>query len=1719
MSRIISSTEVEQASVLINCGDDQGTGFFVGIDVIMTARHVVIDCIDDGELIKINEQEYDATSIIADIIDFDVCLIRLREQTKKYLPINNTSQSFSQPCSVFGFPYSQDVTGNHFLGRIDKLESKKHWDFSFRCSMVEGDIDYSGLSGGAVLSDGQVIGLALIQNGKSIQAISIRKIEAFITENGIEVHQYENPSEVPEQLQEEVKKATPNYAVFEDLTDKLETNSGWFLTYGVPGSGKTTFIASYSPNKENVKVCGRYFAKIPNDYLTTSIRTSDRYFVTWVEDSISTTLGISIDVLPSFEERVKRIPNLFHAIGHKLPETRCVFLMDGLDEIDNLKSILDLIPIDLPTNVSFVLSCTSVDILPTNVKSKLRKETIVEVTPLDIGQCELYLSERLESKNIGIKAIQKIALKSEGHPLYLQYLIKYLLTYDILDEHFDEWIEEIPIIGGVITNYYEILWTKFFSDDCKLWIVLTLSQLRADIDKDALMAMLPEQYRLSFISKFEPIRYLFKGEDTVELYHASFKNFISAKASAYVSLSNSNIVAFCSANSGNQYSIQNLLYHLVLSDKPEESIEFCNQEWADKCSIYHVSPDSIIDDIKRVIKYSVDSVKPIDTIRLLLLLQRIEFRYDSVFAENASLLASALIARGDYSSALKYLLRDNTLLISDRDVVHFLQSFYENNALVEGDKLLSAFETKFRYYLQEVGKSEEGFSMEPFIHRVSALTLSANSVGRDGMLKAMNVIHSLKKVQDSAERDKEDDALASIYRVREIAAAWFAGYMLRRFDVFQSSSERSQMAEIEIDEKWASLTALSILQYQDLNNYATRSIAKSEAYFKTIEDLEWLIDNFGYDSEDGTILKLLKSLIEDSKRLDMVEGLINDYQPNGLNVISSFRDENGVDLNYQLVHAFYFDCVISGYKDSATPYAVNLPKSLLRQQNWEEYYIKLLAQIGILEGVLIKARVNGEDLSSLLASLQAILDASKLSLAERANWDRSYLLPEEILPIIYDRISNLWCSYFAPSVSRLMSYLSSNSDFQLGIYTEGYRHSMSAIIKNMIKWNMPIPESTSAIQMLEKHVLQHVQNRWERTPELLSVMEFYALKGLDEQADLIFMEMLKTSMGPSWYKEAQFQLLNTTLRLDSDEDLVNDYTSKFASLLDYASGEMTFQRYIRYAKESFIGDLASKGRLDIGLEYLKFETIPPFDVLIENAERNKVDSLILGNGNSQGACNLTIQSGILEILSNCDDLNPLLQVALCDIFTLNDDVFRYVDQYSAQMSFALNKIADANQREKVFPIVYELIVADEMKQDSNKYIGALNKNLSPNVYSEFRDYFYSRHEGVKLPESEQPAAAGTSPSALGDAKEDAFHKVNLNFKDGSSQMSKTEVIDLAIDTFKKERISIWLGNWSTSSNLTKEHLKSVFSSPDEAISSLSPFINDYGVETWTVVDRLLWFFEHNLTKEQAQLLFKSISDHFELLIRPEDYVFEKYNWINTPKSEKTANDQVIGLIAWLTTHPLSWISLKAQSCLIFLCKNLPDLTVPALIAESTLVEPSRKGEFSAMAILELVKESPETLSSLLSRKPHLTDKIAEVSHLTIFKTYVDIGKILLENGSDKLDKALQAQLPDVIEWNSEVALEESMLEPIQSQIDLLNEFEVLNRKFCEDILKSVSDTCSSLTWQEVVKSDRYLRRSYHEEKSYQGRYPELVNYALNTSIMTRAGKNNLEQLYNAINPN
>ena len=141
---------------------------------------------------------------------------------------------------------------------------------------------------------------------------------------------------------------------------------------GNPGSGKSLNIATFTPDK-SISILGKYFTKVPNDDIPRTLRISMRYFLTWLEEIISFTLyGKPFPKEDkSVEDRIKRIPNLFENLNsfYKEKSQVGVLLIDGLDEIGNLSDFLGVLNFSLPETIRIVLSCTSQEILPSDIKN------------------------------------------------------------------------------------------------------------------------------------------------------------------------------------------------------------------------------------------------------------------------------------------------------------------------------------------------------------------------------------------------------------------------------------------------------------------------------------------------------------------------------------------------------------------------------------------------------------------------------------------------------------------------------------------------------------------------------------------------------------------------------------------------------------------------------------------------------------------------------------------------------------------------------------------------------------------------------------------------------------------------------------------------------------------------------------------------------------------------------------------------------------------------------------------------------------------------------------------------------------------------------------------------------------------------------------------------------------------------------------------------------
>lgn len=1714
MNRIINPTQLQSSVVKIVYKTENGTGFFVNSNTILTAYHLFLEKNIEEDSIQVYMKDGAVQSCSVTYFDEenDICLLKCDIEFNSYLPLTRISLRINESWESYGYPYHGQNEGLRISGAINQVVSGEKYDFILNCNSIESGYDYGGLSGSPIVSMGRVIGVAIRQLDNKVGAISINKIASSLNKYGIKVYEEEFVTEIPIQLKEDISDIISNYDVINNLDKAIQNEGNWILLEGKPGTGKTVNVASFIPD-EGFMVLGKYFTKIPNDEKPKSLRISKEYFFNWIEETISIIVTGSLPPKSNetIEKRIISLNGYFNALGQYLEKIDKIglFFIDGLDEISDLKDFLNIIPETLTERIRIILSCTSRDLLPSIIKNEIDDSRTILVTPLELSQCEYYIQKKINDKKIDYENIQKIAIKSEGHPLYLHYLIDYILNTEITDskEELDSWIENIPAIGGNIENYYNTIWENIFEDSNKLWICLVLSQLRHSISQDNLMCILPDDIRRNYYSVMPKISHLIKGEDKKEIYHNSFKNYILRQVPLYIKDCNDMIVKFCEENPDNLYCITNVIYHYALSNNPISAVSNCNQDWADKLAINHVEPDLLISDIKSVIELSIDLKQTTELIRLLLLLQRIDFRYNSVFVEYAFEIALALIANKKFSQAIKYLVRRSVLLISINDAVHFLQQFYENDAYEEIEILSNAIDREYRKLIDK-GLDGSGIHHSTFIVKAQTIILSGKDL-RESQKEMYGYLNMLKKYTDI--NDQNEDTLDEknaqlIQSVRDHCFAWDNAFMLNYYNVSLRIDEMVRVPEIIINDTWAGLYAISLLIYKKEFNYYNLGVFNNvESEKQIIKDIEFLLENYGYKDENLIRRFIIQALLNNTSKPNLLREIMNEYLEEGLEV--SIRNDNGVDFeksNYENL-CLKNNCI--GFLDDSDN--VEIHSKQWFQKTWEQDLLNLIEEIHFIEGKLYYYKTSNqlvEKATFIKSKFEEIIESISFNFDFRSLWERSYQLPEQIFPFIFSKLINLLYEFDQENLDPFLESLLTRSPDQLGLYTEGFRNSLSQITQTLILLQYDKEKIISFVEIWQTHVITGVQNRWERTEELLKINEIYGILNETAKSQDVFQEMLNTSMGPGWYKESQFTLINTVL--ENLKSVPKEIIQEFASLLDYASGEMTFQRYVRYNKEQFIYSLILNNEEQKALEYYKLEILPPPKTLIRNAEVYDFDAPRLGDGYCLGARNINEAAGVLKILKsiNC---NPYLKWGLCQIFTVNDDIFRYISSYGHQIALSLNEIEDLNDGniDAVCRITSELIGSIHIEQeDRRNLLNVLSEKLTQPNIKRLQGFLLKQKISWDLSESKDKVKL---------KEKDSFDLFNESLNE-LTNANKKEKLEEGLELFKKERIGIWFSNWSHSTDQAKENIKSLFEDENSILEYLKTSILSFDDEYWTICKVLIWFLECKLKNDQTLEIYRIINDHFHYIIRPDDEVKQKYSWINQDVDNQPIDSLISELIIWHLNHPSGYLNRKTEEVLRYLAAFLPSV-IGALFSESITNKPKPSTEHCSIILNDVSKENPVVIKNYLENNLDIIEKITRIPHLAIKKNLFEVSINLNKVGYSKLYKQIKASIPNIVILTGEVFFEEPHLASIQDKIDDLNSDLLLDKKFCMKLNQLLNEYCSPMKKEEVKKSDRYLRRSFYNENWILGRYNYFVKHALNNAISHRVASNNIDAIYEIIN--
>lgn len=1707
INSILDIKQIEEITGTIDC-KQVGTCFLVKNDIALTARHVIEDDLNNEE-IEIEFPNINSGKIKARVIDEDINIdIAILQLDKPFdvqtFPLSIIRVQREEKWRAYGYPVTKRTSGHIASGKISRENNDfQDWDIDIRTE--SDDIDsHQAMSGSALISKGKIVGVLIKEQevNRTIYCVSTIKLKPFLQKNNIPIDEIN--SEIPPDLIEDIEGVEENYIAINQINENVQKyRSGYFAVIGSPGSGKTTVAAQFYSDEDSYKILGKYFikSKIRNPHIYGKLEE----FAIWCNEILHKELHNSLPAKQSLKDILSDFGEKLQVLSEKLKgkDEIGVIIIDGIDNIQSAEEFFSIFSDTIPENILVIIFGTSTSFLPSYIN--ICDGRVFNLPPLNSHQCEIFIQNELKNVLNGVQQ-KELASKSEGHPLYLRYLVEYIKE-NSSQINIDNWFDEIPVIGGNIETYYSQLWRKIEDTPSLIYLVSALSQIRQAVADVVLKQFLHPEYQLNFITDFKNIKHLVSIKNSlVYVYHSSFAEFVKAKTNQINGKDiHSSIVSYCKSVPDDIFSISNLIYHQIQSNDPQNALKTCNQKWVDKSTKIHIKPSYLINDIKLVLEYAIDTGNVAEVIRIKLLQQRVDFRYNNLFDDCAFELAEMLISMNEPENAIKYLIRNNQLTATLSDSVHFLNRLYYIEANNEAEQLLEIIRkhciAEYQRAMSDEGR-ETGFSNDVPLAHLNSITLSVNTDEE----RSINEFPHVGKVLMKMFRDESGKNNKYLDNIIHVATSYRHAYYLFDFDHYTSIKQLEKKG-LKFDSSWSEAWALTLHQYLSFERHH-RIIKRNNILEKAISDLEYFIEHYSYG--DNYLEFIVSVLIKLSTKTDLVTEVISELEPIEFNL----REDNEVDVNTSNIYRKQIDFYINGYKNET------ISNLSVRNNNWEEWTKLYIQILGEIKGYAyrLKHKKKEEELNSLYSKFQSILTRLDFTLDERSNWNNSNLIPEGVYPIVWREIASIYLEFYPDKITSLISFIETKHKDQFGIYSEGFRECLFNIVDELLIFGSCKEfknEVFKVLQILENHIVKGIENRLERTPLWLRVIDAYARIGHKPKVNTVFDEMLKTTQGPNWYKDAQFVLVNKNLQKYSASSV--DHLKSYASIFDYASGEMTFQRYVNSDKEEFIGSIIGNWGLATAIELFKYWTLPEPYVIKRNAERKTIDMPRPGDGYDLGANYINAQSSIISILNSCKDINPITLWAFSEVFIVGD--FRYNSSFAEFQATVLNNLEQ--KHEGNYGIVYNRllnIVENNLSQLRDFYYPDLVNSISEQTYEKLKVSLNELQINLpkkKVIEPEKTLLIDEMPTNISSYDKLEYYvssaKSELEIENAEGAIST--LLD-GFDILQKDNKSIWFRNLTSGLDNAFTLYSEIYQPAESLISSLKSHILNPNIESWIVASGLLSLLEDKLVNQDIiKEIHNHINEHFESIVRQPREIIEKYDWLK-PHENTDTNIQLIDLLIWFLNHPHLSLKHRVEEILIWASTIEPELYIPRIANEAIAQKKSISSEICSLILYKLAKSYPELLAK------HLADLelSGEINHFVIkynlMQTFF-LTRQFSKKVAELYEKFDKSYL-NVIQVRGSCVYEEPYLLPVQEIIDELDNEYLLDGKICKYIDENINKLCEPLEKLEVVKTDNYIARSFFEEQfdvKRFGNYAYFLKHLICCSVDKNVAKPQLETVY------
>lgn len=1736
--------QIKNATCQIKCGEASGTGWLISASQVVTARHCIDEAIDGDIQIEVQFEiggvaQHLTAALVDDDKALDVCLLLLeREVDIAPMVVDAAIPVEGSRFSSFGFPVAKLSVGHRFEGEISRiLESPKLGiDLDLQ---VEGPgqlSSYEGISGAALICNGSCRGMLRLAIDKSLAAISIARIAEFLHKNSIAL------GDISEELINDCAFAPREE--FTQAFDALISNvvGGYAFIEGAHGIGKSTFCETYQPSLQTIEHFGTYSFTTQDVEANSMHLAQPEVFFDWLNTLVSSYLpGQAIRATekryPELITGANELINLLAQVYSSQGKIGVIFL-DGLDEVSKLgqgilERLVGLLPPRMPTGLKLVISAPSYVNLSAALGARLTDQACIRMPGLERNASRAFCARALLPERLSEQTIRIICDKAQGHALYLRYLID--LANDGAD---DAKLTALPLIDGSIRNYYEALWPHLLVDSEAVNLLAIVARLRWGISTEQLADILNDAERSVLVSTISRIQHLLLRRDDTTIYHASFTDFLIEKTGIRELDVQHRLTSYCLSHQENRYAILNTVYHGLRAGPAEEAraIGNCSQQWVDRCVMLGAKPDTLLGDVHEVLAVTAKQGSLVEVVRILLLTQRIQFRYDTLFALSADLAVDALVALGKTKEALQHAVRYGRLIIpvhqTLRLALQFMKASRSDTALDILDKAEAVVERQL---------SGEKLTIGNFINVFKLKTQILLLRGRAGDKSAMRELPnfygmSIEAVRSSVEDEKVCNDLLSDM------ATYFSGSMAclaGRYPPLSVMRKYYSGSNVKLSQM-----LLGILEnYQFFCSYF--DVAHNDRLLSAVfSDLQTLVVETPQERKLSSLgaIDALVSLKAPTSIVHNLTGPIDNLGP------IQFVSADNINMDADSFASGMAQWRIASLLDKELLCPAT---SEIQTTGWRDGVESICRTLAWCDGAARRAKEADDEigLHSVWATLgQHVLERLQFTLAQRSQWSDSYALPEAVLPEIYEHLIGLVVEVFPEHLSHVLSFIEGQFEVQCGLYSEGFRGILTKIFKRLTTLTLEEDIEDQAYGLLKRwrnFVQWNVKNRHELVPELLTIIPFFVRLNASEEAYLTYQTALSFSMGPSWYKEDQLSLMTNVLKIvPQRESLEKGVLSRIAGCLETAGGEMTFQRFVRYDKADLLGILCKRADYLKAVRYFMRQSFGSAEQLLAEATESVIDRISPLRGMRFPGGAIDEQDALYRMLKSAAPASDWpIYWALLEIYQYGDA--RHL-QESAKLYAQL--AAQTKGQHGAHTLMLErlkIICEDEFnKEQRAEFLTVFQNNLPPYLLQSFEEILdkvtSSTQENSLFDESQNNGSDGDEaafdsfvvPGVFGSQassqeSEEALARAEKQLARGNSSAARLEACKV-LECYQRGGWSIW-GNLSPVANRAEAILRDGAVSTDVIVTAYTPLIlAERFAEKWQLAAHLIKTAATITTKdERAKLLLLAV-EHIETIVGDIKAKEREYQFLEeSPESDEPLNlmelilhavehpkwfrrDKAAELILWLLDTNPKYITVIGPNAFTAVSGNLPDVLCGVL--DHLSMKNAIRLWDNLASTLDIVKIKSNCrhigrLAVLLRIAERAAKKGSETGE--IMREQVSALFLQTEREATNVSAPIQVHCP---EWA--LTCEDEWQE--------ITELGLATDKLVERANAALNEACAPLTIETSIELEQLLAEGFSDHADHPlGRWKAKVRYALQVALLpstTMSLLSHVTQIFSICNP-